>query len=306
MNINMNDFDMIHWIMFGLALLLLILLIFFIVKMIKANKQYKELQQARDDREKKLTSDYEKRIETERVDGKKKFSEQQSKYDAIVDDQSSQISSLKQFTYGKSQYLTDITLLSFRDKLIDQERIRPEDMHVLANVLIPSKNYKQTKQVDHVILTRTGIYIVDSNYFSGHVYHGMNEQQFDQFPFLEGVYDALGYDHKDEYSFIVEPKDNGEVVMHPLDHQIQDLKVTAEKIRNILKLQYPVKTIMFYNEQETKRNVSINYSTDKDVIVLMGKPELEEYFEKHVFHGRFEYTVEELEQIKQQLLEMNP
>jgi hypothetical protein len=44
--------------------------------------------------------------------------------------------------------------------------IRPEDMHIMANIFLPKDGFNNIERISHLVLTRTGLYIIDSQLLS--------------------------------------------------------------------------------------------------------------------------------------------
>ena len=53
-------------------------------------------------------------------------------------------------------------LIGIRERLVNEKRIRPEDMHIMANIFLPSNEFNNIERISHLVLTRTGLYIIDS------------------------------------------------------------------------------------------------------------------------------------------------
>ena len=70
-------------------------------------------------------------------------------------------------------------LIGIRERLVNEKRIRPEDMHIMV---LPSNELTNIERVSHLVLTRTGLYIIDSQLLKGHVYNGISGAQFKELP----------------------------------------------------------------------------------------------------------------------------
>ena len=50
-------------------------------------------------------------------------------------------------------------LIGIRDRLVKEKRIRPEDMHIMANIFLPSNEFNEIERISQsVILTYRPIY----------------------------------------------------------------------------------------------------------------------------------------------------
>ena len=67
-------------------------------------------------------------------------------------------------------------LIGIRERLVNEKRIRPEDMHIMANIFLPSNELTNIERVSHLVLN--WLYIIDSQLLKGHVYNGISGAQF--------------------------------------------------------------------------------------------------------------------------------
>lgn len=290
----------------AVAALLLIILILFLIYYFKHRNEVKEVEDKYQKEQSSIINKYEKEEEEARIAHKKKVSELNERYMTDTTLLNNKLSSVQQFTVDQGEYLTDLLLLNFKNRLVNEERIRESDMYILSNIYLPSRNYTNTRKIDHLVLTRTGLYLIDSRYWRGHILHGMTEQQFDEIPYLEGIFQLLGLDGEKEQTLIFEQEDDKKVSVNYYNDTIEEAKITAEKLRNVLKLQFDVVPIIYFNPKDNSGHTIMNFSTDSSVKVLVGEAQLEEYFNKHVFQGRFQYTVKDLDEIADRLLSLNP
>ncbi len=303
---SLSNLQPMHYIALGLAVALLLFIVLFIYALSSKKKAIRAKEEALNKERSEMKSNYEESSEKSRLTFKKELAEQKDTYEAQLSTQNAQIDSLKLFSRDKGEYLTDLTLINLKDNLVAQERIRPEDMHVLANIYIPGKRVKSTDKLDHVILTRTGIYVIDSNYWTGYLYHGISEMQFDGEPIFETVFNILELDSKSEQTICLDKGEDGSAQFRSYKHSIEELKLKAERLEKVFELPYPVTPIAYYNAEGVGSEHITNYSRDNSVKVIVGEKELEHFFEKFVFHGRFQYKVEELEEVRAAIEHLNP
>ncbi|WP_313020467.1 nuclease-related domain-containing protein [Macrococcoides bohemicum] len=294
------------YVLIGLGVLALLFFVLWLLALSSKKKSIARKEEEFRKAQKVRSDEYHDESEKSRLQYKKELAEQKEILQKTIDEKSSHIESLKMFSKDKGEYLTDLTLIQLKEQFIREERIRPEDMHVLANIYIPGKRVKSTDKLDHVVLTRTGIYLIDSNYWTGHIYHGVSEMQFAGEPMLEGVFNILGLDPKLEQTIVLDKNKDGNAEFRTYNHSIEALKLKAERLEKVFELPYPVTPIAYYNAEGVGSEHITNYSRDNGVKVIVGEEELQTFFEKFVFHGRFQYKVEELENIMDQIEHLNP
>ncbi|HBV23901.1 MAG TPA: NERD domain-containing protein [Jeotgalicoccus sp.] len=289
----------------AVAAVLLIIVIWFLVYYFKHRNEVKTVEQTYSKEKESLVEKYESEHEEERLGHKKEMSALNEKYHNDTTLLDNKLSSLHQFTVDKGEYLTDLSLIQLKDKLVKDEKIRETDMIILSNIYLPSRNYTNTRKIDHLVLTRTGIYLLDSKYWSGHILHGINENQFEEIPYVESFFDLLELDKQKEQTLIFEKADSENVSVNHYNGIIDETKVTAEKLKNKFKLQYDIVPIIYFNPKDNGNYSITNYSEDPSIRVIVGQEDLEAFFLKYVFHGRFQYTVKDLDEIANALIDQS-
>ncbi|MGV2874838.1 nuclease-related domain-containing protein [Macrococcus capreoli] len=300
------DGNALLYVLIGLGVLALIFFVLWLISLSSKKKAMARQEEAFRKEQKERSDRYHEESEKARLTYKKELTEQKETLQKSIDEKALHIESLKMFSKDKGEYLTDLTLIQLKEQFIQDERIRPEDMHVLANIYIPGKRVKSTDKLDHVVLTRTGIYLIDSNYWTGHIYHGVSQMQFDGEPVFEDVFKILGLDPSVEQTIVLDKNKDGHATFRSYHHDLETLKLKAERLEKVFELPYPVTPIAYYNAEGVGSEQFTNFSRDNSVKVIVGEEELQMFFEKFVFHGRFQYKVEELENIMDRIEHLNP
>ena len=87
-----------------------------------------------------MKASHDEALEKERIQNKKQVTKQKEDFDATVSGKDREIDALKLFSKTKSEYVTDMRLIGIRDRLVKEKRIRPEDMHIMANIFYQVMN----------------------------------------------------------------------------------------------------------------------------------------------------------------------
>lgn len=303
----MNELTPMHYLLIGLGVLALVFLILWLMSNSKRSKEKRLLEEQAAIERRELTQELNDKAARDKELQQQAFDEEKAKMDEERRRQSMTIESLKLLSQDGGEYLTDLSLIHLKERLVRNERIRPEDMHVLANIYLPGRDLKRTEKLAHLVLTRTGIYLLDSHYWKGHIYHGVDQTQFSVDPMFEHVFSLLDLDPYIEHTLAMErSNEDHRIYFKTLDNNIEDLKRRAELLEETLKLSYPVTPIAYFNKEGHDSGSMNNYSRDKKVKVIVGEEDLEQFFEKYVFHGRFQYSVDELSHIIDEIDHLNP
>ncbi|MGW7778903.1 hypothetical protein ACWESJ_13185, partial [Staphylococcus xylosus] len=130
--------------------------ILFIIALKSKKKAQQKVEEQYKTREQKLSDEHEEELEKERIENKKTVTKQKEEYNATVSSKNREIDALKLFSKNQSEYVTDMRLIGIRERLVNEKRIRPEDMHIMANIFLPKNEFNDVQRISHLVLTRTG------------------------------------------------------------------------------------------------------------------------------------------------------
>ncbi|MBF0842607.1 NERD domain-containing protein [Staphylococcus lentus] len=303
----MSQLEPIHYGLIAAVVIAIIFIILFFVSLKQRKNSLAKVQEQHKKQNESLKSEHKEKLDHERVENKKVLSKQKEEHQVEISQKEREIDSLKIFSKNEGEYITDRHLLDLRDQLVNERRIRPEDMHIMANIFLPKDPLGKVHQIDHIVLTRTGIYVIDSNLVNGHIYHGITEQQFSEFPILGQVFETLDLNPKKEQTLLLEKQASKKsAAFHDYTDKVKEVDETSEELQRQLELKYTPTPIIYFHPDEVDEATSSNYSQDPNIKVLVGEQQLQHFFNKFVFHGRFQYSVEDLERIMDELEKFNP
>ena len=187
----MNSFGPVEIGLIAAIIIAIICFILFLVALKSKNNMKHKANEEYNLKEQQLKSSHEEALEKERIENKKQVTKQKEEFEVTVNGKEREIDALKLFSKNKSEYVTDMRLIGIRDRLVKEKRIRREDMHIMANIFLPSNEFNNIQRISHLVLTRTGLYIIDSQLLKGHVYNGISGAQFQELPMLKQVFDTL-------------------------------------------------------------------------------------------------------------------
>ncbi|MBE7342930.1 NERD domain-containing protein, partial [Staphylococcus haemolyticus] len=245
-------------------------------------------------------------LEKERIQNKKQVTKQKEDFDATVSGKDREIDALKLFSKNKSEYVTDMRLIGIRDRLVKEKRIRPEDMHIMANIFLPSNEFNDIERISHLVLTRTGLYIIDSQLLKGHVYQGISGKQFNELPMMEQVFSTLDLDAKLPQTLVLDQnEDKSSLSFVNYSEQLTSIEKLASDLQTQLGAKYTPTAILYFNPKHDGDVTISNYAQSSSVKVLVGPDQLDEFFNKFVFHGRIQYNVDELQNVMDKIESFN-
>lgn len=304
----MNSFGPVEIGLIAAIIIAIICFILFLVALKSKNNMKHKANEEYNLKEQQLKSSHEEALEKERIENKKQVTKQKEEFEVTVNGKEREIDALKLFSKNKSEYVTDMRLIGIRDRLVKEKRIRREDMHIMANIFLPSNEFNNIQRISHLVLTRTGLYIIDSQLLKGHVYNGISGAQFQELPMLKQVFDTLDLNTQAPQTLVLDQhEDNHSKLSFIINYsdQLSAIEKLATDLQTELGLKYTPTSILYFNPKHDKDVTISNYAQSSSVKVLVGPEQLDEFFNKFVFHGRIQYNVDELQNIMDKIESFN-
>lgn len=302
----MNSFGPIEIGLIVAIVVAVICLILFIVALKNKKKAQEKVEAQYKSREQQLSDEHEEELEKERIENKKTVTKQKEEYTAVVNSKDREIDALKLFSKNQSEYVTDMRLIGIRERLVNEKRIRPEDMHIMANIFLPRNEFGDVQRISHLVLTRTGLYIIDSQLLKGHVYNGVSAAQFKEQPMMEQVFNTLDLDGQVPQTLVLDQNEDKDALsfVNYTTH-LDEIERLAGDIQTELNLKFTPTTILYFNPKNDGDVTITNYAQSSNSKVLVGPEQLDEFFNKFVFHGRIQYNVEDLQRVMDEIESFN-
>ncbi|MBB2508200.1 hypothetical protein G5S33_01592 [Staphylococcus cohnii subsp. cohnii] len=302
----MNSFGPIEIGLIVAIVVAVICLILFLVALKSKKKAQQTIEEQYKSREQKLSDEHDEELEKERIENKKQVTKQKEDYEATVNAKDQEIDALKLFSKNKSEYVTDMRLIGIRERLVNEKRIRPEDMHIMANIFLPKNNFSDIRRISHLVLTRTGLYLIDSQLLKGHVFNGINANQFKEQPMMEQVFDTLNLDKQTAQTLVMDQNDDKDSLSFVnYTNYLNEIEKLAGELQTELNLKFTPTSILYFNPKDEGAVTISNYAQSTNSKVLVGPEQLDEYFNKFVFHGRIQYNVEDLQRVVDEIETFN-
>ena len=303
----MNSFGPVEIGLIAAIIIAIICFILFLVALKSKNNMKHKANEGYNLKEQQLKSSHEEALEKERIENKKQVTKQKEEFEVTVNGKEREIDALKLFSKNKSEYVTDMRLIGIRDRLVKEKRIRREDMHIMANIFLPSNEFNNIQRISHLVLTRTGLYIIDSQLLKGHVYNGISGAQFQELPMLKQVFDTLDLNTQAPQTLVLDQHEDNHSKLSFINYsdQLSAIEKLATDLQTELGLKYTPTSILYFNPKHDKDVTISNYAQSSSVKVLVGPEQLDEFFNKFVFHGRIQYNVDELQNIMDKIESFN-
>jgi hypothetical protein len=173
---------------------------------------------------------------------------------------------------NQGEILTHQILEHMKTTFIQERIILPDEMIIMPNIYIPEGNGKK-RQIDHVILLPTGIYVIETKHWKGHIVLGLTRMGSHKFSFLANLLD----DEKQE-AVIFDKNKLGELTVKTCENPLGEIQNTTVILSNYLKSQ-EIKTwitpLLFFNHEESEVH---DWSDNSIVTRICNKEQLQHFF----------------------------
>lgn len=212
------------------------------------------------------------------------------------------IKSLEAFSKNKGEIVIHKTLTTLQTNLIHKNKITADDMIIMGNVFMPYYMNEQLfiRQIDHVVLMKTGIYVIEVKNWSGDILYGVRKDQMHELSFLV---DSLSsrVARTEEQTFLFTKTSEGEIKViskpHPgkeVHQHAASLKAYLQKLRRDIPVVTP---IVYFNGDY---NTSVKNYSQSHSLCFSTKDDLSIFFTKQLQNQPI-YTTEDLKMFKETL-----
>jgi hypothetical protein len=188
---------------------------------------------------------------------------------------------------NQGEIITHQILENFKADLISKKIIPPDEMIIMPNIFIPEGNGK-TRQIDHLILLSTGIYVIETKDWSGHIVLGLSRMGSHKFSFLAELVDS-----EKEESLVFDRDELGALSVKTYENPICQVQQSAVILSNYLEgkdITTWINTLLFFNDDEKEVHDWSDHSIVKRVT---NKEQLHQFFineltSKNRIYGAFQ------------------
>lgn len=228
------------------------------------------------------------------------------------------VSDVKAYSRNAGEIVTHQILESIKVELIEEGFLSPYDMLIIPNVFIPisSKQGLKTRQIDHLVLLPTGIYVIETKYWRGKIIHGLTRENAGEFSFIIDMTAQSSTDKEHTIVFVPtktldESEGSTSIQVRSYGEPTKQVAHTAYALKNFLsdrlgeeKVEF-VTPIVYFGYQQVEGHLKEILDLSKDSIArFTNQVELKEFFEKEMKKKRI-YTLNDLQQICQAIESIN-
>ncbi|MGG1576267.1 nuclease-related domain-containing protein [Fictibacillus sp. NRS-1165] len=221
-------------------------------------------------------------------------------YESKISDFKEYVRTVEKISRTTSEVNTHNILTEIKEKLVLEGTIQPFQMMILDNVFFPFKKANGeigTTKIDHIVLMKTGIYIIDTNEFHGDILYGISKENTKQFSFiLDNLFPSEDDETEKTIVFVNKNKDPKELNVISFDDPSKQVMSGVDNLNQLLEkhIQYNSITPILYFHA----NKLINYSQNKIPYVFDDKQTLYKFFMRQLDGYNDVHSEDELEKMK--------
>src|SRR5699024_291963 len=146
---------------------------------------------------------------------------------------------------------------------------------------------KTVRQIDHLIVLPTGVFIIETKHLKDIVVHGLKKESLGQYAsFFKALFP--NEENNSEKTFVIEGQSTSSQVQREIKKKIKDQKNTAKEMKKTaqiltsylkekMSLNQLIKPNVYFNYSTSKQNYVLKYSELKDVPIFTEREEVTNY-----------------------------
>ncbi|NHC43307.1 NERD domain-containing protein [Bacillus sp. MM2020_1] len=196
---------------------------------------------------------------------------------------------------NQGEILTHQILENFKADLISKKIIPPDEMIIMPNIFIPEGN-GNARQIDHLVLLSTGLYVIETKDWTGHIVLGLTRMGSHKFSFLAELVDS-----EKEESIVFNRDESGALNVITYENPICQIQQSAVILSNYLEgkdIPTWINPLLFFNDDEKEVH---DWSDHSIVKRLTNKEQLQQFFINELTSKNRIYGAFQLNNIKHQI-----
>ncbi|AST93017.1 hypothetical protein BC6307_18010 [Sutcliffiella cohnii] len=206
---------------------------------------------------------------------------------------------------NRGEFITSQIMYEIKESLIRENLINTNDIFILENVYIynSKKERNNVRQIDHLILIPTGVYVIETKYWRGKIIHGISKEKNKEYlPILESMFPESKKEA--EQTIVLTNEEKNKVSISSYDNPATQVAKTAIDLKKIIDLNLNKKVlvqgIVYFGYPTDNENYVLNYTSKSDGIypkIFISKDDIEGFFINELSNRKKVFTNDELARI---------
>ncbi|HDR4897037.1 MULTISPECIES: NERD domain-containing protein [Bacillus] len=239
----------------------------------------------------------------------KERSEIQNKHNNEIHMFQKLIANLREYTKNGAEMNTYETLHYMKRGFIEQGIILDAEIEIMPNVFIKNNSEINDNRIHHLILCKTGIYLLETKEWEEKLIHGLTKENASIYSFM---IDEMGkyqqeVEKEETFEYIV-GKDSSTMQVKNEGNPVYKAKKLSQILYNCLKemqansIKEKVKPVVYFYNENGKEIIDLS---SEETPRLKDREQIVTFFRNEILAGKVVYTVQELEQIREMISRMN-
>ncbi|MGA4463849.1 NERD domain-containing protein [Bacillus bombysepticus] len=239
----------------------------------------------------------------------KERSEIQNKHNNEIHMFQKLIANLREYTKNGAEMNTYETLHYMKRGFIEQGIILDAEIQIMPNVFIKNNSEINDNRIHHLILCKTGIYLLETKEWEEKLIHGLTKENAGIYSFM---IDEMGkyqqeVEKEETFEYIV-GKDSSTIQVKNEGNPVYKVKKLSQILYNCLKemqansIKEKVKPVVYFYNENGKEIIDLS---SEETPRLKNREQIVTFFRNEILAGKVVYTVQELEQIREMISRMN-
>ncbi|EMX0189945.1 NERD domain-containing protein [Bacillus thuringiensis] len=239
----------------------------------------------------------------------KERSEIQNKHNNEIHMFQKLIANLREYTKNGAEMNTYETLHYMKRGFIEQGIILDAEIQIMPNVFIKNNSEINDNRIHHLILCKTGIYLLETKEWEEKLIHGLTKENAGIYSFM---IDEMGkyqqeVEKEETFEYIV-GKDSSTIQVENEGNPVFKAKKLSQILYNCLKemqansIKEKVKPVVYFYNENGKEIIDLS---SEETPRLKNREQIVTFFRNEILAGKVVYTVQELEQIREMISRMN-
>ncbi|MFE6708923.1 NERD domain-containing protein [Bacillus thuringiensis] len=239
----------------------------------------------------------------------KERSEIQNKHNNEIHMFQKLIANLREYTKNGAEMNTYETLHYMKRGFIEQGIILDAEIQIMPNVFIKNNSEINDNRIHHLILCKTGIYLLETKEWEEKLIHGLTKENAGIYSFM---IDEMGkyqqeVEKEETFEYIV-GKDSSTIQVENEGNPVYKAKKLSQILYNCLKemqansIKEKVKPVVYFYNENGKEIIDLS---SEETPRLKNREQIVTFFRNEILAGKVVYTVQELEQIREMISRMN-
>ncbi|HDR4697714.1 NERD domain-containing protein [Bacillus cereus] len=219
------------------------------------------------------------------------------------------IANLREYTKNGAEMNTYETLHYMKRGFIEQGIILDAEIEIMPNVFIKNNSEINDNRIHHLILCKTGIYLLETKEWEEKLIHGLTKENAGIYSFM---IDEMGkyqqeLEKEETFEYIV-GKDSATIQVKNEGNPVYRAKKLSQILYNCLKemqansIKEKVKPVVYFYNENGKEIIDLS---SEETPRLKDREQIVTFFRNEILAGKIVYTVQELEQIREMISRMN-